>query len=912
MNTIIEFNNVWEKYRVKFVKDTDVSWEEVWALQDVNLKIEKGKILGIIGENGAGKTSLLKLIAGMLIPDKGTLNISGRVAALMELGAGFNPEFTGIENIKLNARMYGLSENGLEECLKKIVEFADIGKFIYAPVKYYSQGMYMRLAFALAIFVEPDILLIDDILAVGDKEAQAKCLKKINEFKQMGRTIILVSHDMNLVGSFCDRAVLLKQGKVIQDGPPEKAISSYIERETSKDGQALLKKERFNFIFNNGCMNLSCSDMLITKGNNSTFSFFVPKFNSWFCSSDLYWTTGTSSDSSVNAVGRSLDGNFKQAWNIKATEGNIVFRIETEGESAEKCFNFFVIPIYDKWFTLNEGGRFPPYMHRVNWQDIGLTSFPENFIGLCSAAKEHGFPVIIFEANDEESKIRLLNSGSELESRIIQVQTNKNALSIGTKIIFTEKDLEEYLKVKKDAFFLKQKAEEEKALLEQNAERKKSIPRRTVSSGKLSVFADAEGRLIRLYHNGKEITGPGMGISTPFPMISSQWGIKKISEEEMVVEIPRENMLEIWSLSCKQDTLQIKVELEITKPISLVQKFISLELIDEYANWNTAYESGEFLVNQYVNDMGPVRLKDDRVSEVAVKPKNNCNFTTLNFEAADDQNKKILGIFKKRNLYGESIYLTFSQNIPGSEHFVDQGRRLYFEGRIIFDKKEITPKERAASDVAEFSGKKLKLALERGIGRIYWQEKELTSGLGIFSSLRHNGIWHDSSRAEWKIIKKDKDRIIVFGEWINIPITQKWDIKLIDDSLVSWNVDVETLKEISLDISQVNIMLSSEFRHWMAPGSNQGDFADEYPEHYDILPFRFWYGQAKEIVSFGENLPRVIFKNNTDSDFTRAIIENSDYLYKSRLIQYQKTNSKKSNSGDHYYFNGAIKIENSP
>lgn len=179
---VINFNGVWEKYRIKFIKQRNVCWEEVWALEDINFKAEKGDIVGIIGKNGAGKTTLLKLIAGMLVPDKGEIHIKGKVSALMELGAGFNPEFTGIENISLNAAIYGLSEAGLKQRMGDIVKFADLGKFIDAPIKYYSQGMYMRLAFALAIFVEPDILLIDDILAVGDEEARQKCLPYLFNF----------------------------------------------------------------------------------------------------------------------------------------------------------------------------------------------------------------------------------------------------------------------------------------------------------------------------------------------------------------------------------------------------------------------------------------------------------------------------------------------------------------------------------------------------------------------------------------------------------------------------------------------------------------------------------------------------------------------------------------------------------
>ena len=199
---IINFNNVSEKYKIKFIKQKKVYWEEVWALRNINFQAAKGDVIGVIGKNGAGKTTFLKLIAGMLIPDNGDIHIKGKVSALMELGAGFNPEFTGIENIKLNAAIYGLTDDDLKQRMDGIVKFANLGKFINAPIKYYSQGMYMRLAFALAIFVEPDILLIDDILAVGDEEAQQKCIEKIFELKRANKTIILVSHNMTVIASY--------------------------------------------------------------------------------------------------------------------------------------------------------------------------------------------------------------------------------------------------------------------------------------------------------------------------------------------------------------------------------------------------------------------------------------------------------------------------------------------------------------------------------------------------------------------------------------------------------------------------------------------------------------------------------------------------------------------------------------
>lgn len=205
--------------------------EQVHALNDVSFKINQGESVGIIGKNGAGKSTLLKLIAGVSFPTTGKLEVNGRIAPLIELGAGFHPELSGKENIFLNGVILGLNEKYLVEKFQEIVDFSEIPmKFIYSPVKHYSSGMYMRLAFSVAVFTQPEILLVDEILAVGDQAFQKKCLVKMNEFKKSGTTIIFVSHAMEKVQEFCERVLYLKDGKLEYDGNPKQAISLFTKK----------------------------------------------------------------------------------------------------------------------------------------------------------------------------------------------------------------------------------------------------------------------------------------------------------------------------------------------------------------------------------------------------------------------------------------------------------------------------------------------------------------------------------------------------------------------------------------------------------------------------------------------------------------------------------------------------------
>ncbi|MBE5838679.1 ABC transporter ATP-binding protein [Butyrivibrio sp.] len=203
------------------------TFKEHRALNNVSLSVKKGETVGIIGTNGSGKSTILKIITGVLSPTEGEVNVDGHISALLELGAGFNMEYNGIDNIYLNGMMIGFSEEEIEKRMDAILEFADIGDYVYQPVKTYSSGMFVRLAFAVAINIDPEILIVDEALSVGDVFFQAKCYHKFEEFKKKGKTILFVSHDLSSISKYCDRAVLLNQGVLLGEGTPKKMIDIY-------------------------------------------------------------------------------------------------------------------------------------------------------------------------------------------------------------------------------------------------------------------------------------------------------------------------------------------------------------------------------------------------------------------------------------------------------------------------------------------------------------------------------------------------------------------------------------------------------------------------------------------------------------------------------------------------------------
>jgi len=224
MNVVdVRIERVWKEYRLGAGRRSGT----FWALRDVSFDVPRGSSTGIIGRNGAGKSTLLKLLAGITAPTRGRITVHGRLAALIEVGSGFHPELTGRENVFLSGAILGMRQKDIARNLSRIVEFAGVEAFIDTPVKWYSSGMYVRLGFSIAAHLEPEVLLVDEVLAVGDAEFQAKCLRRIHELRDRGVTILFISHDLTTVQQLCDGAVLLEKGEVVASGAPADVVSIY-------------------------------------------------------------------------------------------------------------------------------------------------------------------------------------------------------------------------------------------------------------------------------------------------------------------------------------------------------------------------------------------------------------------------------------------------------------------------------------------------------------------------------------------------------------------------------------------------------------------------------------------------------------------------------------------------------------
>ncbi len=240
-NMVLEVIDVWKMFRLyqersAMLKEAFINlfrggdkYNEFWALQGVSFSVQKGESLGIIGRNGAGKSTIFKLISGVLLPEMGEIKVKGRISPLIELEAGLHPDLTGLENIYLNGAIYGMSRDEVDDKLDEIIDFSGLGQFINVPIRTYSSGMHARLGFSLAVNVSADILLIDEVLAVGDAEFQKKCYNKIKQLKHNGVTVVYVSHYLESVVDLCERAIWLDDGKIKIEGSPKKVRDGYLK-----------------------------------------------------------------------------------------------------------------------------------------------------------------------------------------------------------------------------------------------------------------------------------------------------------------------------------------------------------------------------------------------------------------------------------------------------------------------------------------------------------------------------------------------------------------------------------------------------------------------------------------------------------------------------------------------------------
>lgn len=395
------------------------------VLKDISLTVSPGESIGIIGPNGSGKSTLLKILAGVTLPTSGHVAVRGRVASLLELGAGFHPMLTGRENVYLNAGLLGMRHAEVDEVFDAIVSFSGIGEFIDKPVDTYSSGMFVRIAFSVAAFVNPDIFLIDEVLAVGDEEFQRKCRIKIGEFKEQGKTIVFVSHDLSIVNTLCDRVILLNRGQMVQRATPRETIDYYLRQVGRESGIYTIRSGRAEALLSNGRISvfLDHHEIATPRGLECR----IRCLGQWHDSAHAEWTIQDRQADQCTAYGRLPKLPVALLWKVRVADARLFLSVaiacekEVELESIET--NLFLPVSYATWAYGERSGVFPDILPTdLSWLPI----MPDDSIrrtATAMPAAESNAPNVDVRIDDAApyTGLRLLNSDYIAGARIVQM-----------------------------------------------------------------------------------------------------------------------------------------------------------------------------------------------------------------------------------------------------------------------------------------------------------------------------------------------------------------------------------------------------------------------------------------------------------------------------------------------------------
>lgn len=903
---IIHFKDLWEMFRIKFVIDGKISWENFWALKGISFEVEKGETLGIVGENGAGKSTILKLIAGMLRPDRGEINVKGRVSGLLELGAGFQLELTGRENIYLIASLYGLNQTEIEKRYDKIADFASIGKFIHASVKCYSQGMFVRLAFSIAIHMDAEILLIDDTLAVGDEYFQRKCIKKIFELKEQGKTILFVTHDMNMLRRLCKRAIFLKEGRIVKDDSTDKVTPLYTQMLGERQGVGVLEKKPLNLIFNNGRLFLNWQDKLLTPNSGAYASFLIS--GKWYSSFQADWDVNKESENKLLATGKFYQLALTQTWRLEITNDyeikwDIEIDLQESLEIQEGNTNIMLTNEYNQWFTNSEKGEFPLIEYKdKNWQWLLEGNPCRRCIGVGKRETSNGeIPSLAFEQFNYTSAIRaqILNTDYLINSRVLQykilglqnylaTQTNRFIYFSGG-IILNIPDIEHYLNHLEDEISL--------------------------FNGKLKLVFD-NGQCILSYdgitltkanHMNTSIYVNGKWYSSNL----AHWDVKKQGKDKVIATgnwlgLP---LTQIWEVEItNENSFSWKVSMKVKEELNIEQQHIYVTACNDYMHWFSDYGAGKFPGN-FLEVNTDILQKCIPEGLVGIKDQN-AQLPTVSLRFSKELNN-FAKIFNS-DFYNKARILRIDKVESEQNIKFLPGHYPCFAIEAVLGKDKQVYKD---DSINMLQGARLRFVFDNGSGRIFWNEQNLTKRLGLYTSLRSQGRWYDSTTsALWNIENKNNNSIKIVGRWLHLPIKQFWEVSLKEDKFIEFIVNMQVDKEIEVDRLQTNLMLSERYLQWITNKENGTFplFKDNVNDDWDCI----WSGQnpsayigTLENIESKNSLPSVILSPQALNSDWRLNLINSDIYHRGRVLQYLNSRKIKLPPGEYPYFNGKIIIE---
>jgi len=577
--------------------------DEFTALRDISFTVEPGESVGIIGSNGSGKSTLLKLIAGVTVPSEGEVCVNGRIASLLELGAGFHPMLTGRENIYLNAGLLGVRHKDTRKLFDTIVDFSGIGEFVDNPVTTYSSGMYVRLGFAVAVNSNPDIFLVDEVLAVGDEAFQRKCRQRINELKAEGKTIVFVSHDLGLVNTLCERVILLAKGEMVQRSTPQATIEYYLRQVGAARGTHVIRKDGIEAVVSNGRISIFKDEQEVTAAGGCQITLVSME-------QPHYSPSGTWDVYETGADYCKIRGEMPRIpvtfdWHVRIENGEVLWTIELE---CMHEFNLDLIDVpmllpleYKQWLYSGLEGEFPELMPAdTTWSTIAASEAVCREAAAFSEADSNVPPMAaILEPDVPYLRFQWGNTDFSTGARVLhatgRVPAAQNPLPAGRHRLGT--------------IHLNFSASESDI-------RQSEVARRVLESGPLQARFD-EGSVVLSYDHKIITRSPHMYASL---LIGNLWNDSTTlawgspTSEDGGLRISAESRRHPfglhWSFMMQEDGLHFQMELEAFEKLEIQEYQLSVLLNEQYRNWQTDHESGEFPPFQNGTDLWKHANKD--------------------------------------------------------------------------------------------------------------------------------------------------------------------------------------------------------------------------------------------------------------------------------------------------------------
>ncbi len=643
------------------------------ALRDVSFSVEQGESLGIIGRNGSGKSTLLSILAGVTLPTSGTVEVRGRVASLLELGAGFHPVLTGRENVFLNAGLLGMRHAQTAAVFDDIVNFAGVGPFIDQPIETYSSGMFVRLGFSVAVHTNPDIFLVDEVLSVGDEEFQRKCRRKIGELREQGKTIVFVSHDLGIVNTLCQRVVLLSNGEMVQRGTAQKTISYYLRQVGSDRGMRVISRGSDEAILCDGRVSLYRNREEISAPNGLTMD--ISSLGQYHHSTSAEWTVESGDDHGCAARGRMTRLPLSLLWDMRLDgAGRFVWDISMECERGVTLNNIGVqlhIPhAYNRWLYGDFAGTFPDIQPSDTRPAMIISPEMKSRTAAALAREDAGLPPLVVSMESALPNFTLAWHNSEY-------------LSFDRMLLCSGVFPEHENSFEPGVHPLLRLVLDPTAAAGEVEGRVRSG--QSVESGPLA--ARFEHGCLRLFHEGREVTSylnvyASMLIEHLWNDSGSlQWGAPRETEGGICFtgESRRFPFRQHWEITARPEGVGLRIWLENREPLLVQEYHTSAVLLPGYEAWETDRENGSFPpfdpgadrwlhANRGYSTGRRVRASGPDLPDVALAADGDCppvRMTAIN--TTIHENARVLQALRPAE--------------TGRIHF-EPGRHLYFSGVV--------------------------------------------------------------------------------------------------------------------------------------------------------------------------------------------------------------------------------------